>query len=127
MPAAQRLCPHRRGAQARGGVDRGSSGLPEGLTLSAVLAFPARVADFLPSLPAGEVAEGVVAGAAEDGAALPKVVFVTHKPVGILEVCAAAAVQVLGPLLAHRQVPLRGQAADESFRVLCRKRTVCWL
>eukprot|EP00069_Balaena_mysticetus_P002301 bmy_15939T0 len=45
----------------------------------------------------GEVAEGVVAGAAEDGAALPKVVFVTHKPVGILEVCAAAAVQLEHP------------------------------
>lgn len=105
----------------------GSSGLEvdqggkQELTFSAVLAFPARIADFFPPLPAGEVAEGVVSGATEDGAAVPVVVLVTHKAVGILEVCSAAAVQVLRPLLAHSQVPLRGQAADESFWVFCGK------
>lgn len=88
-------------------------------TFSAVLASPAGVADLLSPLPAREVAEGVVAWAAEDGAALPVVVLVAHEAVGILEVRAAATVQVLGPLLTHRQVPLRGQAADEPFRVFC--------
>lgn len=87
------------------------------LTLCAVGPFPARVAHFLPTLPTGEVAEGIVPGTAENGAALSVVVFVTHEAVGVLEVRAAAAVQVLGPLLAHRQVPLGGQAADESFWV----------
>lgn len=91
-------------------------------TFRAVLASPARVTDFLPSLPTGEVAEGIVAGATEDGAALPIVVLVTHEAVGILEVRAAAAVQVLRPLLTHCQVPLRGQAADESLGVFCRQR-----
>lgn len=93
-------------------------------TFRAVLAFPARVTDFLPSLPTGEVAEGIVAGATEDGAALPIVVLVTHEAVGVLEVRAAAAVQVLRPLLTHRQVPLRGQAADESLGVFCRQRAL---
>lgn len=95
--------------------------------LCAVLALPARVADFLPSLPAGEVAKGVISGAAEDGAAFAKVVLITHKAVGVLEVRAAAAVQILGPLLPNRQVPLCGQAADKSFWVLCCKviRRIC--
>jgi len=65
------------------------------------------------------VPKGVVAGAAEDGAALPVVVLVAHEAVGVLEVSAAAAVQVLGPLFAHRQVPLGGQAADETLGVFC--------
>lgn len=72
------------------------------------------------------MAEGVISGAAEDGAAFPEVVLITHKAIGVLEVCAAAAVQVLRPLLADRQVPLRGQAADKSFWVLCRKRMPRW-
>ena len=100
---------------------------PPGPTFSAVLAFPARVTDFLPSLPTGEVAKGIVSGAAEDGAALPIVVLVTHEAVGILEVRAAAAVQVLGPLLTHRQVPLCGQAADEPLRVFCGQRRLLWM
>lgn len=97
------------------------------LTFSAILAFPARVADLLPSLPAGEVAKGVVSGATEDGAALPVVMLITHEAVGILEVGSAAAVQVLRPLLTHGQVPLRGQAADESFWVFCGKRMLPWV
>lgn len=68
------------------------------------------------------MAKGIISGTTEDGAALPIVVLVTHEAVGVLEICAAAAVQVLGPLLAHCQVPLRGQAADESFWVFCGKR-----
>lgn len=92
------------------------------LTFGAILAFPARVADFFPSVPTGEVAKSIISGSTEDRAALPVVMFVTHEAVGVLEVCSAAAVQVLRPLLAHRQVPLCGQAADESFWVFCRER-----
>lgn len=92
------------------------------LTLSAVLALPARVADFLATLSASEVTEGIVPGAAEDGAAFSVVVLVTDEAVRVLEVSAAAAVQVLGPLLAHRQVPLGGQAADEALGVFCVER-----
>lgn len=87
--------------------------------LSAVLALPAWVADLLATLSTGEVTEGVVTGPAEDRAAFPVVVLITHKAIGVLEVGAAAAVQVLGPLLAHRQVPLGGQAADEALGVFC--------
>lgn len=47
----------------------------------AVLAFPARVAHLLASLPTCEVAEGVIPGAAEHGAALPIVVLITHEAV----------------------------------------------
>jgi len=97
-----------------------SSGDTRGtLTLSAVLALPAWVADLLATLSTGEVTEGVVTGPAEDRAAFPVVVLITHKAIGVLEVGAAAAVQVLGPLLAHRQVPLGGQAADEALGVFC--------
>lgn len=91
------------------------------LTLRAVLAFPARVADFLATLSTGEVAKGIVPGAAEDRAALPVVVLVAHEAIGVLEVSAAAAVQVLGPLLTHCQVSLGGQAADEALGVFCGK------
>lgn len=87
--------------------------------LSAVLAFPAWVADFLATLSTGEVTKGIVPGAAEDRAAFSIVVLITHKTVGVLEVSAAAAVQVLGPLLTHCQVSLGGQAADEALRVFC--------
>lgn len=89
------------------------------LTLRAVLAFPARVADFLSTLSTGKVTKGIVPGAAEDRAALSIVVLVAHKAIGVLEVSAAAAVKVLGPLLTHCQVSLRGQAADEALRVFC--------
>lgn len=87
--------------------------------VSAVLAFPARVAHLLPSLPAGEVAKGIIPRSAEHGAAFSVVVFITHKPVRVAEVCAAATVKVLRPLFSHSEVPLRGQAADESFWVFC--------
>lgn len=97
-----------------------SSGDTKGtLTLSAVLALPAGVADFLATLSTGEVTKGIVTGPAEDRATFPVVVLITHKAIGVLEVGAAAAVQVLGPLLTHRQVPLRGQAADEALGVFC--------
>lgn len=91
------------------------------LTLSAVLAFPARVADFLATLSASEVTKGVVPGATEDRAAFSVVVLIAHEAIGVLEVSAATAVQVLGPLFTHRQVPLGGQAADEALGVFCMK------
>lgn len=91
------------------------------LTLSAVLAFPARVADFLATLSTGEVTKGIIPGPAEDGAAFSVVVLVAHEAIGVLEVGAAAAVQVLGPLFTHCQVSLGGQAADEALRVFCGK------
>lgn len=87
------------------------------LTLSAVLAFPAWVADFLTTLSTGEVTKGIVPGAAEDRATFSVVVLIAHKTIGVLEVSAATALQVLGPLLTYRQVPLGGQAADEALRV----------
>lgn len=95
------------------------------LTLSAVLAFPARVADFLATLSASEVTKGIIPGAAEDGTAFSIVVLITHKAIGVLEVSAATAVQVLGPLFTHRQVPLGGQTADEALGVFCVKVERC--
>lgn len=99
---------------------------PRGLTVSAVLAFPARVAHLLPSLPAGEVAKGIIPRSAEHGAAFSIVVFITHKPVRVAEVCAAATVKVLRPLFSHSEVPLCGQAADESFWVFWERRSSGW-
>lgn len=87
--------------------------------LSAVLAFPAWVADFLATLSASEVTKGIVPGAAEDRAAFSVVVLIAHEAIGVLEVSTAAAVQVLRPLFTHRQVPLGGQAADEALGVFC--------
>lgn len=87
--------------------------------VSAVLAFPARVAHLLPSVPAGEVAKGVIPRSAEHRATFSVVVLVTHKPVRVPEVCAAATVKVLRPFFSHSEVPLCGQAADESFWVFC--------
>lgn len=63
--------------------------------------------------------KGIISGAAEDRAAFSIIVLITHKAIGVLEVSAAAAVQVLGPLFTHCQVPLGGQAADEALRVFC--------
>lgn len=63
------------------------------------------------------MAEGVISRSAEHGAAFSVVVLVTHKPVRVAEVRAAAAVKVLRPLFSHSEVPLCGQAADESFWV----------
>lgn len=65
--------------------------------------------------------KSIIPGAAEDRAAFSIVVLVTHKAIGVLEVSAAAAVQVLGPLFTHCQVSLGGQAADEALRVFCVK------
>lgn len=120
LPPQHPSSPHGPAPQEGGALRVEDSPPPRptaGPTFGAVLAFPARVTDFFAPLPAGEVAEGVVSGTAEDGAALPVVVLVTHEAVGVPEVGAAAAVQVVGPLLAHRQVPLRGQAADEPLWV----------
>lgn len=65
--------------------------------------------------------KGIVPGTAEDGAAFSIVVLIAHKAIGVLEVGTAAAVQVLGPLFTHCQVPLGGQAADEALGVFCVK------
>lgn len=65
--------------------------------------------------------KGIVAGAAEDRAAVSVVVLIANKAIGVLEVSAATAVQVLGPLFTHCQVPLGGQAADEALRIFCVK------
>lgn len=67
------------------------------------------------------MAKGIVPGAAEDRAAFSVVVLVTHEAIGVLEVSAATAVQVLGPLFTHCQVSLGGQAADEALRIFCGK------
>lgn len=85
----------------------------------AVLALPAWVADLLSTLSASEVAKGIIPGPAEDRAAFSIVVFITHKAVGVLEVRAATAVQVLGPLFPHCQMPLCGQPTDKALWVLC--------
>lgn len=63
--------------------------------------------------------KGIISGAAEDRAAFSIVVLIAHKAIGVLEVSAATAVQVLGPLFTYCQVPLGGQAADEALGVFC--------
>lgn len=66
------------------------------------------------------MAERVVPGPAEHRATVPVVVLVAHEAVRVLEFGSAAGVQVLGPLVPHRQVPLGGHGADDPLRVLCR-------
>lgn len=63
--------------------------------------------------------ECVVPGPAEHGASLAIVVLITHKAVGVLELSSTHAVQVLGPVLAHSQVPLGGHGADDALWVFC--------
>lgn len=63
--------------------------------------------------------KGIISGAAEDRAAFSIVVLITHEAIGVLEVSAATAVQVLGPLFTYCQVPLGGQAADKALRIFC--------
>ena len=91
------------------------------LTFSAVLPLPAWIADLLPTLSTREVPKGIVPGATEDRAAFPVVVLIAHKTVGILEVSASTAVQVLGPFFPNRQMPLGSQAANETLWVLCKR------
>lgn len=87
------------------------------LTFCAVLALPPCVADDFSTFSAGEVTECVVPGPAEHGASLAIVVLITHKAVGVLELGSTHAVQVLGPVLAHSQVPLGGHGADDALWV----------
>lgn len=88
------------------------------LTFSAVLSLPSGVAHNLPALSTGEVAEGVVSWSAEHRAAIPVVVLIAYEPVRILELGSASGVQVLGPLLSHRQVPLGGHGANNAVWVI---------
>lgn len=94
------------------------------LTLGAVLSLPARVADDLAALAAGEVAEGVVARPAEDGAAVAVVVLVAQEAVGVAQLGAAAGLHVLGPLVSHCEVALGGDPADQTLRVVCTGHTL---
>lgn len=66
------------------------------------------------------MSKGIIPGTAEDRATFPVVMLITHKTVGILEIRAATAVQVLGPLFPNGQVPLGSQAANEALRILCK-------
>ncbi len=57
------------------------------LTFCAVVSFPSGVADDFSALSAGEVAKSVVAGAAEDRAALAIVMLITAESVRVLQLC----------------------------------------
>lgn len=63
--------------------------------------------------------ECIISGPAEHRASLAVVVLVTHKAVGVLELGSTRAVQVLGPVLAHSQVPLCGHGTDDALWVFC--------
>lgn len=66
------------------------------------------------------MAKGIIPGATEDRAAFSIVVLIAHKTVGILEVCAPTAVQVLGPFFSNSQMSLGSQAANEALWILCK-------
>lgn len=89
------------------------------LTLGAVLPLPSGIADDLSALPAGEMTESVISGAAENRASFSVVVLITDEPVGELEFGSSRVVQVLSPVLSHRQVSLRGHGADDALWILC--------
>ena len=88
------------------------------LTFGAVLSLPSGVANYLAPLAAREVSESVVPRPAERRAAVPVVVLLAHEPVRVLELRPPAGVQVLRPLLAHRQVTLRRHGADDAVWVV---------
>lgn len=97
--------------------------------LGAVLAGPARQAVQAAVGLAHVVAEGVVAALAEAGAAVPVVVLAADHPVGKAQLGLRAALQVLGPVLAHCQRPLDRHVADPPlfsqglgafWKVICR-------
>lgn len=88
------------------------------LTVAAVFALPAPEAAPIPVIVTGEVAEGVVAGAAVGGAGLAVVVLVAHHMVGITKLTLVAGVHVLGPSLPDGQPAAGRQPADEVVLVL---------
>lgn len=88
------------------------------LTFSAVLSLPARVADDLPAFAARKVSEGVVAGSAENRAALAVVVLVAQEAVGVAQLGPAGRLHVFGPLVSHSKVALSGDPADQTIGVV---------
>lgn len=85
----------------------------------AVLALPAGIADDFSTFSTGEMTECIISGPAEHRASLAIVVLITHKAVGVLELGSTYAVQVLGPVLTHSQVPLCGHGTDDALWVFC--------
>lgn len=88
------------------------------LTVSAVLARPALHALAVPLGVAGPVAQGEVPGLTVGGAGLAVVVLLTHHVVGEAQLALAVEVDVLRPVLAHRQRAARRQPADQVVLVL---------
>lgn len=86
---------------------------------SAVLSLPARVADDLPTLAAGKVAESIIPGPAEDGAAITVVVLITQEAVGVSQLSSPGCLHILEPLFSHGEVTLGGDPADQTLRVVC--------
>lgn len=85
----------------------------------AVGPLPARVTHLFPLFAAAEVAEGIISGAAEDGAALPVVMLVADEAVRVFEFCPGANMDILRPLVPHGEVSLGSQAADKTIRIIC--------
>lgn len=67
------------------------------------------------------MAESVVSGPAEDGAAVAVVVLVAQEAVGVTQLSSAGGLHVFGPLFSHGEVALGGDPADQTLRVVCRK------
>lgn len=88
------------------------------LTVGAVLAAPALLADFAALLVTAEVPQLVVPGAAVGGARLAVVELVAHHVVGVAQLAVVGGVHVLRPRLAHGQLAAGGQAADQVALVL---------
>lgn len=88
------------------------------LTFSAVLSLPARVAYDLPTFATRKVSESVVAGSAENRAAVAVVVLVTQEAVGVAQLGSAGCLHVFGPLLSHSKMTLSGDPADQTIGVV---------
>lgn len=98
------------------------------LTFCAVLSLPARVAYDLPTLAARKVSESVVAGSAENRAAVAIVVLVAQEAVGVAQLGSAGCLHVFRPLVSHSKMALGGDPADQTIRVVCKdKRGSCQL
>lgn len=89
------------------------------LTDRAVLARPALHALAVAVGVAGVVTQVEVPGPAEGGAGLAVVVLAAHHVVGEAQLALVAKVDVLRPVLAHRQLAVRRQPADQVVLVLC--------
>lgn len=88
------------------------------LTFCAIIAFPSRQANSVPSGVTVEVAERIVPWPAEIRAFLAVVEFIAHDAIGKVQFALISVMHVLRPVLAYGESSFGGQTADHVVNVL---------